>query len=70
MPKIKKKKAKSRVKNEKSPPVIPPRFQQFLDLFMDYLSIEKGLAENSLEAYRRDLIKYFQFLAKKKNNRL
>ncbi|MBI3253089.1 MAG: site-specific tyrosine recombinase XerD [Candidatus Omnitrophica bacterium] len=36
-------------------------------LFLDYLSIEKGLSKNTLMAYRRDLGRYAQFLKKKKN---
>lgn len=36
-----------------------------LRLFLDFVSVEKGLAENSLLAYERDLHKYFDFLAKK-----
>lgn len=36
--------------------------KNFLDLFLDYLSIEKGLSKNTLEAYRRDLLVYVHFL--------
>jgi len=35
---------------------------QLLDQFMDYLSVERGLSLNTLEAYRRDLTKFFGFL--------
>ena len=41
-------------------------FQEPLDYFLNYLSVEKGLADNTLSAYRRDLTKYFQFLEQKK----
>jgi integrase/recombinase XerD len=35
---------------------------EFLDLFLDYLSVEKGLSKNTLLAYRRDLGRYLDFL--------
>jgi integrase/recombinase XerD len=38
-------------------------FQRHLLLFLDYLSAEKGLAPNTLEAYRRDLTGFGRFLA-------
>jgi integrase/recombinase XerD len=38
-------------------------FQRYLPLFLDYLSAEKGLAPNTLEAYRRDLAGFGRFLA-------
>ena len=34
-----------------------------MEAFIDYCRIEKGLAQNSLEAYRRDLEKFRSFLA-------
>ena len=34
---------------------------QILSEYLDYLEIEKGLAENTLEAYRRDLEDFFEF---------
>ncbi len=36
--------------------------QEYLDLFMDYLSAERGLSANTLDAYRRDLARYVDFL--------
>ncbi len=40
--------------------------KESLGLFLDYLSIEKGLSKNTLSAYRRDLNRYFHFLEKRK----
>lgn len=34
----------------------------FLDLFLGYLSVEKGLSRNTLEAYGRDVGRYISFL--------
>lgn len=36
----------------------------FLDLFLNYLTVEKGLSKNTLESYARDLVRYFEFLEK------
>jgi integrase/recombinase XerD len=38
----------------------------WLDNFNHYLSVEKGLAQNTLESYRRDLKKFIGFLGKQK----
>jgi integrase/recombinase XerD len=37
---------------------------ELLGLFLDYLSVEKGLANNTLLAYRRDLTRYLSHLKK------
>jgi integrase/recombinase XerD len=39
--------------------------ERHLPLFLDYLSAEKGLSPNTLEAYRRDLAGFGAFLAEK-----
>jgi len=36
---------------------------ELLDDFLNYLSVEKGLAKNTLEAYSRDLIAYLGYLS-------
>ena len=40
--------------------------KQYLDLFLSYLVVEKGLADNTLEAYHRDIERYLAFLARQK----
>jgi integrase/recombinase XerD len=35
---------------------------EYLDLFLNYLVVEKGLAANTLESYSRDIGKYLGFL--------
>ncbi|MEO6325466.1 MAG: site-specific tyrosine recombinase, partial [Thermoanaerobaculia bacterium] len=37
---------------------------RYLPLYLDYLAVEKGLAENSLEAYRSDLEGFAHFLGR------
>ena len=36
--------------------------QSFIDAYLDYLLIEKGLADNTLSAYRTDLESYRNFM--------
>jgi len=36
--------------------------QDYIDLFIDYLMLERGLAANSVSAYRRDLREHYVFL--------
>jgi integrase/recombinase XerD len=41
----------------------------YLDLFISYLAVEKGLSGNTQEAYSRDLTRYLEYLEKQgKNN--
>jgi len=35
---------------------------QYLDLFLNYLVVEKGLSRNTLDAYGRDLARYLSYL--------
>ena len=37
---------------------------QYLDYFFNFLSVEKGLSTNTLNAYSRDLTSYFSYLKK------
>lgn len=39
--------------------------KEALRLFLDHLSVERGLSANTLLAYRQDLGKYFQYLVRK-----
>ena len=39
--------------------------KELLSLFLDFLSIEKGLSKNTLMAYGRDLRRYLDFLGKR-----
>ena len=39
--------------------------KEFIEDFLSYLSVERGLANNTLIAYRRDIQKYCEHLGKK-----
>jgi len=40
--------------------------EQYLDLFLNYLVVERGLSRNTLDAYGRDLSRYLDFLDKER----
>jgi integrase/recombinase XerD len=37
---------------------------RYLDHFLSYLAVERGLAHNTLDAYGRDLVRYLEYLEK------
>lgn len=39
--------------------------KEHIDDFLNYLSVERGLAKNSIDAYRRDLAKFARFMEKR-----
>jgi integrase/recombinase XerD len=43
-----------------------PAFETYRSLYLDYLTVEKGLAKNSLAAYATDLTKFGRYLEEKK----
>jgi integrase/recombinase XerD len=43
-----------------------PPSEDILTLFLEFLSVEKGLAANTIQSYARDLAKFFLFLKKEK----
>ena len=45
---------------------LPPRDRRALDEFISYVTTEKGLSENTIAAYRRDLDTWARFCARKK----
>jgi integrase/recombinase XerD len=45
----------------------PPAPDALVDQFFNYLLVEKGLAQKTLEAYSRDIIRYRNFLAENKS---
>jgi len=40
--------------------------KKYLDGFLEYLKFEKGLSDNTLEAYGRDLVKFLAYLKQRK----
>jgi integrase/recombinase XerD len=42
------------------------KFEALLEEFINYLSVERGLSENTTVAYRRDLVKYNAYLLRRK----
>jgi len=55
--------------------ITPPRWNykimdELLNSFLDYLSVERGLAKNTISSYRKDLLYYLDFLKSCKVNNL
>ena len=46
----------------------PPSPEALIDRFLNYLLVEKGLAQKTLDAYSRDIIRYRNFLAENKSH--
>ncbi|HER24867.1 MAG TPA: site-specific tyrosine recombinase XerD [Candidatus Atribacteria bacterium] len=44
------------------------QLEETLECFLDYLSMERGLSQNTITSYRYDLLKYIGFLRKRKIN--
>ena len=42
---------------------VAPAISAAISRFLDFLTVERGLSRNTLEAYRRDLLRYSRFLA-------
>ena len=40
--------------------------KDFIEVFLNYLIVERGLSDNTISAYRRDLYKYADFMESKK----
>ena len=38
---------------------------QYLSLYLEYLEVEKGLSQNTIEAYKNDLSSFFEFCVKR-----
>ncbi|MFH1584463.1 MAG: site-specific integrase, partial [Actinomycetota bacterium] len=37
-------------------------FEKVLRDFINYITVEKGLSQNTIDSYRRDIIKYLNYL--------
>lgn len=46
------------------------QLNELLDAFLNYLAVERGLADNTLEAYARDLLRYLDFVTLKSSANL
>jgi integrase/recombinase XerD len=44
----------------------PPTLDTLIDQFLNYLLVEKGLSQKTIEAYSRDIIRYCNFLTENK----
>jgi len=43
--------------------------QKLIEKFLDYLTLERGLAYNTIVSYRYDLLKYYNFIVLKKHTK-
>lgn len=55
--------ARLRVVVDDSDPAVPPAISDALRVYLDHLVVERGIAENTLRSYRRDLRRYAGYLA-------
>src|SRR3954447_19390661 len=51
-------------------PEVEPRFEHLVLDFLAYLEFERGLARNTLDAYRTDLLQYGRFLEERDRSAL
>jgi integrase/recombinase XerD len=49
---------------------VSKQLNELLDAFLNYLAVERGLADNTLEAYARDLLRYLDFVTLKSSANL
>ena len=52
------------------PAATKPSLDILIDQYLNYLLIEKGLSETTLQSYSSDMIRYREFLAENKIRRI
>lgn len=50
---------------DRMPPTVPTRMSSYVRTYLDHLRVERGLADNTLAAYRRDLDTYRDYLTER-----